>query len=231
MGFGLLFVGYFAVYIMSLVIIPSLIGYLFMAWANVKLSQYDLCFKRCIPILGFLCLVSTYLLIGDIFDYMSIESALFSEVVKTVVQTAEKILSFVYQLFLMLAMRHIAIDTELPKLAYRSARNFSIGALSMAVYIVAWILPEGEVAKTLALSAFLLELLWIILTLVLIASYYRLICDESDFDMSVKEVKIPIIGKMEEIMRRRDQNAYNSAKDMAEKRRQKKEARKNKKQK
>jgi hypothetical protein len=49
--------------------------------------------------------------------------------------------------------------------------------------------------------------------------------------MSAKEVKIPIIGKMEEIMRKRDQNAYDSAKCMAEKRRRKKEAKQNQKKK
>ena len=231
MGFGLLFVGYFMAYVMSLVIIPGIIGYLLMTWANVKLSQYDLYFKRCIPILGFLCLVSTYSLIGDIFSYMSIESAFFSDGARAVVQTVEKVLSFTYQVSLMLAVRHIAIDTELPNLAYKAFRNLSVGALSMVVYLIAWFLPNNDFVKILTMSAFILEIVWIVLTLVLIASCYRLICDESDLDMPVRDVNIPIIGKMEEIMRKRDQNAYNAAKDMAEKRRRKKEARRNKKQK
>ena len=101
----------------------------------------------------------------------------------------------------------------------------------MVVYLIAWFLPNNDFVKILTMSAFILELVWIVLTLVLIASCYRLICDESDLDMPVRDVNIPIIGKMEEIMRKRDQNAYNAAKDMAEKRRRKKEARRNKKQK
>lgn len=227
MGFGILFVGYFVAYVMSFIFIPKLIGYVLMIWATAKLSQYDLAFKRCIFILGLLSVMSVYSFTGSIFEYFSLESAWFGVSVKSLIQTAEKAVSLIFHIFLMLAMRHIAIETELPKLAYKSVRNISIGMLSTAVYLLSNFLPNSESTKTIALAAFILELVWIVLNLMLMASYYRFICDESDRDMEVKSINIPIIGKMEEIMRKRDQNAFDSGKDLVEKRRRKKETKKN----
>jgi hypothetical protein len=55
-----------------------------------------------------------------------------------------------------------------------------------------------------------------------------MICDESDADMPDKEINIPVIKQMEDIMRRRDKNAFDSGKLWSAKRRAKKESKKKK---
>ena len=60
MGFGLMFVGYFFTYIISLVLVPKILGYVIMTWATVKLSEFDIKFKRCLPVLGGLLLISAF---------------------------------------------------------------------------------------------------------------------------------------------------------------------------
>ena len=48
-----------------------------------------------------------------------------------------------------------------------------------------------------------------------------MICDEGDADMPDKEINIPIMKEMENIMRRRDKNAFDSGMNIREKRREK----------
>ena len=42
MGFGLMFVGYFFTYLISLVWVPKILGYAVMTWAVSKLSAFDI---------------------------------------------------------------------------------------------------------------------------------------------------------------------------------------------
>ena len=76
--------------------------------------------------------------------------------------------------------------------------------------------------------AIALRLIWIVLDLVLFASCYRLICDESDVDMPDREVNIPAFKQMENVMRRRDKNAFDSGRMLSEKRFSKKQNKKKK---
>ena len=67
MGFGLLFVGYFFVYIISVVpFFPKIIGYALMLKAALKLSDFEVRFKRCLPIIGVLSATSLFIFAGFI---------------------------------------------------------------------------------------------------------------------------------------------------------------------
>ena len=129
---------------------------------------------------------------------------------------------------LMTAIISIAKATELDKLAFRAARNIVIMTLGELVYVIAFFLPESGVRNGMAYCALIIRALHILLDLMLIFACYRMICNEGDEDMPVKEVKIPVLRKMEEVLNKRDKDAFESARNISERRAEKKNKRKNK---
>ena len=226
MGFGLMFVGYFFTYLISLALVPKILGYAIMTWATVKLSAFDVKFKRCIPALFGLLIISAYILSGDILKYFKIESALFNAVATSIVSVAEEALVIAFHILLMLAIGNIARDTGLEKIRFRAMRNLLILCIAEATYTVVALVPKSTVIQTIFAVAVILRFVWIFLDLILLASCYRLICEAGDEDMPDREINIPVIKQMEDIMRRRDKNAFDSGKSWAEKRLSKKEKRK-----
>ena len=85
MGFGLLFVGYFISYVMSYVFIPKLLGCLIMLAGVIKLSEYELKFKKCVPALCAMSVASAYMLVRSALESFSIESVIFNELAVNIV--------------------------------------------------------------------------------------------------------------------------------------------------
>lgn len=228
MGFGLLFLGYITVYLLSYAMVPRLIGYGLMIWGVIKLSDYNTKFKRCLWALYPLCVVGAYMLAAQIGRMASLTVGFLSGTVYNVVGCLEEALSMVLHYFLLLAICSIAKETNLPKVAYRSMRNlFLVGAAEVVYFVTIGIFsvsPDNQAGKVLLYCSFILRFLFVALNLILLVSCYRMICEEGDEDMQkVKEPKIPIFRKMEEVINRREQNAYDSARSFSEKRRQKKQ--------
>ena len=228
MGFGLLFIGYFVTYIMSYVLIPKLLGCAIMLVGVIKLSEYELKFKRCIPILGAMSAVSAYMFLRNIFEYFKLDSAIFNEVVLNIVSTADEALAVFLHVMLLIAITSIAKSTGIDKLCFKAMRNLLIVAVAEIAYFVVLIIPTSNVKQIIFLIALCLRFLWIVLNLILLASCYRMICDERDADMPDKEINIPVVKQMENIMKRRDKNAFDSGRFLNEKRRIKREAKKKK---
>ena len=228
MGFGLMFVGYFFTYIISLVLVPKILGYVLMMCATVKLSAFDIKFKRCIPVLGGLFLISSYTLLGDILGWLNIGSSLFNNSVLNVVSVAEEVLVVAFHIFLMFAIGSIAIDTGLEKIRFRAIRNLLLICVAEVLYVVVALLPVSDIFQAATFVVVMLRFIWIVLDLILLASCYRMICEAGDEDMPEKDVSIPVIKQMETIMRKRDKNAFDSGKKWTEKRREKKEKRQKK---
>ena len=228
MGFGLMFIGYFFVYVMSYVFIPKLVGYLIMLWASLKLSAFDIKFKKCVPILGALSIVSVYTLTGGVFNHIGTDLVFFNEIALNIVSLTEEALTLVFHAFLMLAISSIARDTGLENIRFRSMRNLVVIGIAEIFYVVVTLLPKENI-QVLFFTALVLRLLWIILDLILLVSCYRMICEEGDEDMPDKEINIPIIKQMESIMRKRDKNAFDSGIALANKRMDKIERKRRKK--
>ena len=222
MGFGLMFVGYFFTYLISLVFVPKILGYVIMTWAAVKLSAFDIKFKRCLPVLLVLILVSTYSLTGDILRYLNVEMPLFVGLVPNIISIIEELLILVFHVYLMLAIASIAKDIGLEKIRFSAIRNLLIIFVAEAAYTIMTFLPKNDAIQAIFLGAVILRFIWIFLDLVLLASCYRQICEEGDESMPEKEINIPIIKQMEESMRRRDKNAFDLGLKWTEKRKTKK---------
>lgn len=230
MGFGLLFIGYFVAYVMSYVFIPKLFGCLVMLVGVIKLSEYELGFKKCIPILGVMSAASTYMLVRNVFEYFKIDSAIFNELAVNIVSVGEELVGFLFHIFLLIAISKIAKDTGLENVSFRAMRNLIVVAAAEVAYLLMSFLPKDSsvVTEVLFWVALALRLIWVVLNLVLLASCYRLICDESDVDMPDREINVPVFKQMENVMRRRDKNAFDSGRMLSEKRFSKKQNKKKK---
>lgn len=229
MGFGLLLIGYLAANVMSYSFVPKVMGYALMMWGCIKLSDYDVKFRRSIIAAALAVIPTVYLDANKICKMLNISTDLFSEGLVNSIGLVETVFSLGFGILLMIAIISIAKSTELDKLAFRAARNIVIMAFGEAVYIVALCLPTGNVRNGMAYCALIIRALRILLDLLLIFACYRMICNEGDEDMPAKEVNIPIIRKMEEVLNKRDKDAFESAKNISEKRNEKKRNKKGRK--
>ena len=229
MGFGLLFIGYFVTYVMSYVFIPKLLGCILMLLGVLKLSAYDLKFKKCIPVLGAMSITSAFMLVNSALQYFNITALVINDVLLNSVSVADELLGLGFHAFLLLAINNIARDTGLEKLCFKAMRNLLLVFVAEIAWFAVLIFSDTSANQVIFWIAIGLRIIWIVLDLILLVSCYRLICDESDVDMPDKEVNIPVIKQMEEIMRRRDKNAFDSGRNWSEKRKAKREEKKNKK--
>ena len=228
MGFGLLLFGYLAANVMSYSFVPKFIGYALMMWGCIKLSDYDLKFKRCLLWAAPATLLSIYLDAYKICKMLNISTALFSKNIVDLFNLADIFVSLGFCIFLMMAIISIAKSTELNKIAFKAARNIVIAAFGETLYVVAIALPRGTIANGIAYCAILIRFLRVILDLAVIFACFRMICNEGDEDMPAKEINIPIIRKMEEVLNKRDKNAFDSARNISERHSQKKSKKKKK---
>ncbi len=229
MGFGLLFLGYFIAYFMSLALPLKIVGCLLMIWAVMKLSEYNQRFRLCLAPLGILCVFSVYAIICFVSKSLQLQSVICSDSVYKVVSNLGEVVDIAYHTCLLTAVCAIAKETELPKIAFCSMRNLLIVCVGGVLYYVNLFIPVGDIIKPIGFISAVIRLLWIVLNCILIANCYRLICPEGDEDMPVKESKIGIIRKMDAVINKREENAMQAGRELSEKRVERKKRRKNKK--
>ncbi len=226
MGFGLLFIGYFVSYVMSYAFIPKLLGCIIMLFGVRKLSEYEIKFKLCVPVLIAMCVTSAYIFTEQMLSYFKISSFVSGELAVNIVSVGDEVLGVIFHVFLLLAIGKLAHDTELEKVRVSAIRNLVLVGLAEISYITVLVLPDSDFKLTFFRIAFGLRLIWIVLDLALLVSCYRQICDESDVDMPDREINIPVIKHMEKVLGIRDKNAFDSGKNWSEKRRNKKSKKK-----
>ena len=237
MGFGLLFIGYFMTYLMSVSYAGYLIrfvGYALMIYAFTKLYGYNRSFK--LPLFASVLLlgvtgIGCYVEVGEfLYEYLIIDHFGITESFKLAVSTVDDLLVFIFQGCLLYAIRDIAKETETKNLPYIAARNFAFICVYQLLLAVTW-LPFAFVddyKRYFAMPIYLLYFAWIILNLVLIFKCYANICDEGDVDMPLKKSRFDFVNKIREETARREQKA---ADDSVEYARQKLQQRKEKRQK
>ena len=237
MGFGWLFLGYFAVQLMTLNPLGSVfrvIGYGIILMAALKLQKYQRAFGwLCISTILML-LVSFPLLISDSIDLlyrmllMNIRPL--SEGIKAVIGYVEQGLSFVFHATLLWGIYKIARETEIKKIADSSIRNFVFVCFYYLVVVIRYLPFESvrSCAPELTMIGWILFLTWMILNHVLIAKCYTKICDENDIEMNRKPSRFAFVNRMREELDRKEQKAreeneaYRRAKLEQKKKRKKK---------
>ena len=179
MGFGWLFIGYFVATVMTLNPIGSIIrviGYGLIGYGAKKLAQYHRSFRWVGVGACLMLAVSAGLAVSDVTDYLYqnliLDNRLIADGGRAVIGYIEKGVSLLFHGALLWAIRATAIETEVMKLATRAVRNFVFICLYYFVYLIS-LLPLGGIraaAGELALIAWILYLVWILLNLLLIFS-------------------------------------------------------------
>lgn len=234
MGFGLLFIGYFVATLMSINIAGAFIrlaGYGIVIFAAGKLKRYHGAFAYFqIASVGMLA-VALLFAVSKIFDFMYAEMLIGTEVFPESFDKALAIIelcaSLIFNGFMLYAIRALAIETEVSKIAVNAVRNAIFVALYFVLNIIAYLpFPFTEsYASLFGLPSLLLYFVWIILNLVLIYSCYAKICDEDDVGMERKPSRFGFVNKMRAEFDAREKKAMEES---AQYRREKTERKKRK---
>ena len=232
MGFGILFIGYFMATLMSINTIGSvmrLLGYVLVLVATRKLSKYHRAFDAVSLATALMMAVSLLLVVYDassfLYEMLIVDTQLLPPAFRTVVGYVEMALTFVFSAVLLWAIRLIAIQTQVQKIAVGAVRNFVFICIYYVLSLIG-LLPFAFAQKYAAIvgaPVLILYFVWIILNLVLIYSCYARICDEDDVDMEQKPSRFEFVNNM-----RRESEARREAANQkyAQKLRQRKERRK-----
>ncbi len=234
MGFGLLFIGYFVTYLMSINPIGwlfRLIGYVIMLFSFTKLNKYNRSFG--LPMYAAVALIVVSAVeccmgIQEIlYNNLTIYDYLISMEILETVNMIDDAITLVFNALLIYAVRSIAKETEVGTVAYSAARNFFVIVGYYILCAIAY-LPFGFVDTYklyFSMPIYLLYFAWIILMLVLIFKCYANICDEADEDMPLKVSRFEFVNKIREETARREQKAADEVQEYTQK---KLESRRNK---
>ncbi len=238
MGFGWLFVGYFFVTFLTLNKIGSLIrfvGYLLILMSAWRLRKYN----RAFDWMGWgavgMVIISAVLACTDISDYLYksllTNQLLIPATVQTAVGYIEPVVSFLFLFGMLWAIRRIAKETEVEKIAANAIRNFVFVCFYYAVYWIGLLPFSGIQAARgeLAFVALILMLVYMVLNLLLIFSCYARICDEEDVEMKQKPSRFAFVNRFREELDRRQEKAWRESETYRKEKSEKKRERRKKK--
>lgn len=218
MGFGILFLGYFATTMMSIPLsrmlpidlggIVKLVGYILIIIAAKKLSDYNEGFVKLLPSSLVMALISAFEGFLDVTVFLSINQiAEFPFSNALIYLNDAKTLDYVsfaatiyFVAALCLAIKQIAKDTGIKKIEIAATRNFVFYCILFIVQAISFMPFEWvTVYKPVFVSALLIiELLCWLLNLYMIFSCYAKICDSSDVDMKQKPSRFEFVNKKRE---------------------------------
>ena len=216
MGFGWLFLGYFIANFMSLHqfgAICRLVGYAVMLASAIRLRRYHRAFfgvaiASCVMILlsGTLSLGSVELFARE---FLLTETDLLPDALQVVLGHAEQWMTLVFGTALLWAIRLIAIETEVNKIAVGAVRNFVFMSVYYLVYAVSLLpIPMNAVSgATVAIVAWIFFFAHLILNQVLLFSCYAKICDENDVEMERKPSRFSFVNEFRAESDRRENRA------------------------
>jgi hypothetical protein len=232
MGFGILFIGYFMAMLMSINAVGSvirLLGYALVLVATRKLSKYHRAFDAVSLATALMMAVSLLLVVYDassfLYEQVIVDTQLLPPVFRTVVGYIEMALTFVFSAVLLWAIRLIAIQTDVHKIAVSAVRNFVFICVYYVLSLIG-LLPFAFAQKYAAIvgaPVLILYFVWIILNIVLIYSCYARICDEDDVDMEQKPSRFEFVNNMRrESEKRREAANQKYAQKMRERKQKRK---------
>lgn len=218
MGFGILFLGYFATTMMSIPLsrmLPidlggciKLLGYILIIIAAKRLSEYNYGFKTLVVSSALMACISAFEAFVDISIFFVDNQILalpFASTVSYVNDTGIiDYVSFVATIFfiatLCVAIKQIASDTGIKKIEIAATRNFVFYCILLLLQALlfmpfAWV----EAYKPVLYAALrLIELLCWLLNLYMLFSCYAKICDSNDVEMKQKPSHFEFVNKKRE---------------------------------
>ena len=214
MGFGLLFIGYLATYLLYLAggygCFPAMIGCIMMLYALAKLSEYEPLFKyaffAAIPLTvcwGYFVAAEVALSFGTILPgFLSYTST------QNIIVYVRSFFDLAYHAALLLSIAKIAGDTGVTRTRNAAIRNLIIYAVFAVAQIADYLTPAtSPYALYVFFGVMIFWLAELILNSVCIFSCYMRICDEGDQNMEVKPSRFKIINDLRAEYDRREAKA------------------------
>ncbi|MBR4295903.1 MAG: hypothetical protein IKT56_03585 [Clostridia bacterium] len=236
MGFGLLFFGYAASYMMSF----NSFGFIFrLTGTAVMLSGLArLCaFEKRFFYAKLSCILmavaaSCESVISVLLDYSGGLYGLVREDVKNIFFTVFICISVVFHVFIYRAIYKLSCDVGLDKISKQTIKFAVFAAMEIllvALSVVTWFVSH-KVSEYFTAASIIYPLIIFILNLTLFYSCYKNICEEGDEDAPRKPSSIPFLNRLFEASEKRELEIYEKTKAYAENRiRQDNEKKKNKK--
>ena len=215
MGFGILFLGYFITTMMSIPLsgllpidlsgVVKLLGYIVIAIAAKKLSEYHSSFKTLIASSLIMSVISAFDAFIDVSCFLTENQIVSLSFAKWVDNTmmVDYVAFFAVIIFvatLCVAIKQIAEETGVKKIVVMATRNFvfycvffAIKALSLMPF--AWV---NTYQRVFVAALLIIELLCWILNLYMIFVCYAKICDSSDVDMKQKPSRFAFVNQKRE---------------------------------
>jgi len=234
MGFGLLLFGYVTAYLMSVNILDfafRLVGYAVMLCALLKLRRYHGAFLYPAVGVGALLTVSAvrsvYELSLFLYDNLLLDRPWLSESVFGVVTVIDTVLIFVFHAVLLYAVRAIAKETGVEKIAQNAVRNFVFVCLYYAVMLVSRLpIDDAQMMQWLSAASLVSMLVFMVLNVLLIFSCYAKICDENDQEMEQKPSRFAFVNRFRAELNRREEKAMREDAAYREERQRRKQSKK-----
>lgn len=196
MRFGILFFGYLLLFVCKGFelypdvlpdIIPNVIAYTLMLYSLLKLEEFNRYFKTARKIIQ--CLI-IFVLFSDIFRIYNYTSTIeingTVEILFNVYSIIIMMIFVVYHYFFFKGIGDLAIDVNIPSIVKASKRNFIIQIVYTILFLVSQIPILVEYKQYIGLSYIIINLIWFILTSIMVFRCYMWICLEGEEDMSVK---------------------------------------------
>ena len=218
MGFGLLFLGYFATTMMSIPLsrmLPidlggfvKLLGYILIIIAAKKLVEYSAGFMSLVASSSLMACISAFEAIVDVTAFLSDNQIAVFPFSRALAHLNDAnildYISFAATIFfvatLCLAIKQIAQETEIKKIEISATRNFVFYCILFLVQAISFMPFEWvKIYKPVFVSALLIiELLCWLLNLYMLFSCYARICDSSDVEMKQKPSRFEFVNKKRE---------------------------------
>ena len=218
MGFGLLFLGYVATFLMSLNsfgVVFRLTGCAVMMSALSKLSLYEKSFFYVNISCFAMTAVSLFECVFGFFD-----SGWRYDDIKSICMGIFLVLTVVFHFLLYLAIYRISKDVGIEKIKARSVKYAAFASIELVIFLcasVAWYI-DRNIAKYIVMAGMLYPFVILVLNLMLIYSCYKNICEEGDEEAPRKPSVIPFLNKLFEASEKREQEIFDKTKSYAEKR-------------
>lgn len=200
MGFGILVVGYFITFIMSMTLYGwaiRLVGYIIMASACMKIKEYFPHFKYSLLVLALLAISGVAEAVLEVSRLVGYAPAWLSQA--TVINGyARFVLQLAFHFALLISISFAAGEVELPDKRISAVTDIVAVSFSSVMYILSLTYPSiGSVAVLVGLAAN-------IMVMVLLFGCYMRICPEGDEDMPHRKSGIPFIDKINDSLEKRN---------------------------
>ena len=206
MGFGLLFIGYFIAFLMSLNnygFAFEIVGFAIILSSLGRLSEY----KRSVSYAAFPLLVMALCSVFEGFrqldSLLSLKLPLFTVQVAFTVSLISAAATLFFHFLLLLPIREIAAETGEKELASKSYSALSAAsvacALELAVALIGSFSQASEPStafRVLTLASVLFHIFYPVFSLVFIYSCYAKLCAPEDADMAPRPSRFAFINRM-----------------------------------